>query len=287
MVRNNRTRLKRQRKKTNPIRIGAVIVLSSVIFWGAGRFAGGVIEAIVSDKSANKNSNITFEESVNEKMDSTSNTALETALNNDIKQSIDVKQSNDIEQSSKKNEWNLILINPWNLLPENYDVEMTKLSNGHFIDERAYPDLQEMMDNARAEGLSPIICSSYRTLDKQISLFNNQLDRYLAQGYSRENAETEAAKWVAVPGTSEHHTGLALDIVSVNNQRLEKEQENTPEQKWLMQNSYKYGFILRFPEDKTDITGINYEPWHYRYVGKVVAKEIYERDICLEEYLEG
>ena len=90
---------------------------------------------------------------------------------------------------------------------------------------------------------------------------------------------------MAVPGTSEHQLGLALDIVDVANQVLDERQENTEVQKWLMKNSWKYGFILRYPTDKSDITGISYEPWHYRYVGKEAAKEIYEAGICLEEYL--
>ena len=90
---------------------------------------------------------------------------------------------------------------------------------------------------------------------------------------------------MARPGTSEHQLGLALDIVSTSYTNLDKKQERTKEQKWLMANSYKYGFILRYPSDKCDITGINYEPWHYRYVGKAAAKEIYEKGICLEEYL--
>lgn len=183
--------------------------------------------------------------------------------------------------------WNLILINPWNPLPEDFSVNLTELRNGHYIDERAYPDLQAMMDAARAEGLSPIICSSYRTITKQEDLYENKVSYYLSQDYSLEESETEAAKWVARPGTSEHHTGLALDIVSLNYQLLDEEQENTPEQQWLMHNSYKYGFILRYPNDKSKITGIHYEPWHYRYVGKEIAKEIYEQGICLEEYLEN
>jgi D-alanyl-D-alanine carboxypeptidase len=141
------------------------------------------------------------------------------------------------------------------------------------------------MDAARAEGLSPIICSSYRTIERQKTLFNNQVEKYVSRGYSRDEAEKEAAKWVAVPGTSEHHTGLAVDIVALSYQHLDEEQENTAEQQWLMKNAYKYGFILRYPSNKSDITGIGYEPWHYRYVGKEAAKEIYERDVCLEEYL--
>jgi len=101
----------------------------------------------------------------------------------------------------------------------------------------------------------------------------------IAQGYSEENARTEVGKVVAVPGTSEHQLRLAVDIVDIENQ------EKTAVQKWLMENSWRYGFILRYPNDKSDITGIVYEPWHYRYVGKEAAKEIYDLDVCLEEYL--
>ena len=92
---------------------------------------------------------------------------------------------------------------------------------------------------------------------------------------------------MARPGTSEHQLGLALDIVDLDYQQLDTRQEETPEQKWLMENSWKYGFILRYPTDKSNITGIIYEPWHYRYVGKEAAKVIHEKGICLEEYLEN
>lgn len=182
--------------------------------------------------------------------------------------------------------WNLLLVNPWNYIPEDFSVELTQLKNGHAIDKRAYPDLQDMMDDMRTEGLSPLICSSYRTNKKQQTLYNNQVNKYLAQGYSQAKAEEEAGKWVAVPGTSEHQTGLAVDIVDTNYQILDEKQEDTAVQKWLMENSWKYGFILRYPSDKSDITGIYYEPWHYRYVGKEAAKEMYEKDICFEEYLQ-
>lgn len=184
-------------------------------------------------------------------------------------------------------DWNLLLVNRWNKIPDNFSIELTQLKNGHAIDERAYPDLQDMMDAMRAEGLSPLICSSYRTYEKQQTLYNNQVSKYLAKGYSQSEAEAEAGKWVAVPGTSEHQTGLAVDIVDINYQMLDEKQEDTAVQKWLIKNAYKYGFILRYPSDKSEITGINYEPWHYRYVGKEVAKEIYEEGICLEEYLIG
>lgn len=181
--------------------------------------------------------------------------------------------------------WKLTLVNPWNALPEDYAFTVKKLSNGHSVDERCYPDLQEMMDDCRAAGLSPVICSSYRSWDKQEALFQNKVDRLMAQGYSRESAVEEAGKVVAVPGTSEHQLGLALDIVDLNNQNLDTSQENTPVQKWLLEHSWEYGFILRYPNDKSTITGIIYEPWHYRYVGRDAAAEIHEQGVCLEEYL--
>lgn len=182
--------------------------------------------------------------------------------------------------------WNLRLVNPWNTLPSDYTVALTQMRSGHSIDERAYPQLQQMMDDCRAGGLNPLICSSYRTREKQETLFNNQVNALIAQGYSQVDAKTEAGKSVAVPGTSEHELGLALDIVDTDNQNLDQSQEDTPVQKWLMENSWRYGFILRYPNGKSEITGIIYEPWHYRYVGKDAAREIFESGLCLEEYLE-
>ncbi len=182
-------------------------------------------------------------------------------------------------------EWYLMLVNKWNPIDRNYEIDLIELNNGHSIDRRAYPDLQDMMDDARAEGLHPILCSSYRSNQRQRDLFANQVDKYIAGGMTEEEAEIEAAKWVAIPGTSEHQTGLAVDIVALDYQLLDEGQADTPEQKWLRENSYKYGYILRYPSDKSDLTGINFETWHYRYVGKEAAKEIFEQGVCLEEYL--
>lgn len=138
-----------------------------------------------------------------------------------------------------KSQWNLILVNQWNLLPENYNPELEYLSNGHAIDKRAYSDLQDMLDDCRAEGLSPVICSSYRTLNRQKELFNSKVNEYIAYGYSEDKAKRAAGELVAVPGTSEHQLGLALDIVDISNQILDERQENTAVQKWLMNNSWK------------------------------------------------
>lgn len=188
--------------------------------------------------------------------------------------------------SETETDWNLLLVNGDNPLPEDFQVpELTRLQNGHAVDSRAYPALQQMMDDARAAGLSPLICSSYRTQEKQQTLFDQQVQKYLARGCSQEKARQEAARWVAPPGTSEHQSGLAVDIVDTANQNLNEQQENTPVQQWLMAHCADYGFILRYPTDKSEVTGIGYEPWHYRYVGTEAAREIMEQGLCLEEYL--
>lgn len=182
-------------------------------------------------------------------------------------------------------EWNLLLVNPWNPLPEDFSVELAELKNGRCVDKRIYQDLQDLLADARAEGLSPVICSAYRTNAQQQMLYGNKIKRLELEGYSQEEAQQKAGTVVAVPGTSEHETGLALDIVAESYQVLTEDQENTAEQQWLMENAHRYGFILRYPKGKSEITGICYEPWHYRYVGKEAAKEIYEKGLCLEEYL--
>ena len=182
--------------------------------------------------------------------------------------------------------WALILVNWEHALPDDFSVpELTQLRNGHAVDSRAYPALQTMMDEARAAGLQPLICSSYRTQDTQERLFGQEVQSWMDRGYIREEAVDRAAMWVAPPGTSEHQTGLAVDIVDISYQILDEKQENTPVQKWLMAHCAEYGFILRYPTDKSALTGIGYEPWHYRYVGIEAAKEIMENELCLEEYL--
>ncbi len=180
----------------------------------------------------------------------------------------------------------LLLVNPWHSVPEDYAVELVDLKNGQAVDARCYDALQKMMDDCRSAGLSPVICSSYRTLEKQQALYDGQVDKLLAQGYSRQDAEAEAAAVVAVPGISEHHLGLAVDIVDLENQNLDESQEDTPVQQWMLEHCWEYGFILRYPGEKSDKTGIVYEPWHYRYVGKEAAEAIHRQGICLEEYLE-
>lgn len=174
---------------------------------------------------------------------------------------------------------NLILVNAWNKINDDFKFNTITLSNGEIVSELIYPNLQNMFDDARNLGIDPEVTSGYRTKEKQQSLFDEKVNEYLQQEFSQEQAEEKAMQWVALPGFSEHHTGLAVDINAKNGSSNEVYD-------WLKNNSWKYGFILRYPEDKTEITGINYEPWHFRFVGYEAAEYIYEHNLCLEEYIE-
>ena len=178
-------------------------------------------------------------------------------------------------------EWNLIIVNRWNELPEDYSVELTELSNGQKVDSRIYPYLQEMFDAARAEGVYPVVREGYRTEEEQQEILDDKIQTYINQGYSQSRAERTAKEWVALPGISEHQLGIAVDI-NADKSKCSNEEVYA----WLAENAYKYGFILRYPLGKQEITGTSYEPWHYRYVGEEAALEIYEQGICLEEYFE-
>ena len=183
---------------------------------------------------------------------------------------------------SASEEWNLIVVNRWNKMPENYSVTLTELSNGEKVDSRIYPYLQEMFDAMRNEGIYPIVREGYRTAEYQQETFDEKVQAYMNEGYSRERAERTAKEWVAMPGTSEHQIGIAVDI-NADKTKSTNEEVYT----WLAENAHNYGFILRYPQGKTDSTGTSYEPGHFRYVGIEHAQIIYEEHICLEEYLEN
>ena len=177
-------------------------------------------------------------------------------------------------------EWNLILVNKNHKIPYTYSPELIELSNGEKVDARIYPDLQKMFDDARAAGLQLFVRDGYRTGDEQKAIMNDKIAAYETEGYSKKEAKALAKTYVAEPGTSEHELGLSVDI---NAESSGASQDAVYE--WLDENAYKYGFIKRYPADKTDITGIDNEPWHYRYVGYEAAKEMKEQNLCLEEYL--
>ena len=184
----------------------------------------------------------------------------------------------------------LLLVNPWNPVPEDYSVEVIPVGEWQIGEDQSIATLCDdallrMIADCQEAGYRPYICSSYRTQAMQEALFYNKLVRVLSMGYSWDDAPDIAAQSVALPGTSEHQLGLAADIIDSEYTYLDEGQERTGTQRWLMENSWRYGFILRYPNGTTDITGIIYEPWHYRYVGERFAKDIYEKGVTLEEYV--
>lgn len=187
----------------------------------------------------------------------------------------------------------LLLVNAQNPLPEDYDYEgnlteiPTKYINGMLkqIDKNVWPYMQAMIDAQRAAETDPknwlYVRSPYRSYATQKMLFTQETNKWLKTGLSSEEAETKAATVVTRPGTSEHNTGFSADF-----NIAEDSFESTPMFTWMQEHAADYGFVLRFPKDKQEITGITYESWHYRFVGINNAKEMNRLNMCLEEYVE-
>ena len=183
--------------------------------------------------------------------------------------------------ASEDHGWNLILVNRDSYIPDDYQVELTELSNGKKVDSRIYPELQEMFNDARAQGYGLFVREGYRTQEEQQQLMDEKIEAYENEGKSKSEAKKLAEQWVAIPGTSEHQLGIAVDINADTTKSSSDDVYN-----WLAENAHTYGFIKRYPSNKTDITGVINEPWHYRYVGKEAASKIYSQGICLEEYID-
>lgn len=181
--------------------------------------------------------------------------------------------------------WNLILVNSNNPLPDDFECELVSTYSGKYVDARIKDSLEEMMDAAIAAGYDVTICSAYRSDNTQWELIQEGVLERIEDGYSAQDAYADAILQLNNPGTSEHSTGLAVDIVGRNHQTLDYEQSLTDEAKWFEEHCAEYGFILRYPEGEEDWTGINFESWHYRYVGIEVATYIMEKGITLEEFI--
>ncbi len=187
-------------------------------------------------------------------------------------------------------DYRLVLVNKEYVMPGEFpNLPLKDIGDGYRVHAEMYDALVAMMDDARAAGLPLYIVSGYRPIERSRILYENKVQEYLNAGYSEEEARTEAGMWIAPPGTSEHATGLAADLISADYYTklpdLLPEFEEFEEAKWMKEHCAEYGFILRFPKGKEDITQVVFEPWHFRYVGKEAAAAIMEADITLEEYL--
>jgi len=188
-------------------------------------------------------------------------------------------------------DWNLVLVNRENQLAEEIVMELYLTESGYQIDSRIQEPFLQLMEAGKAVGMDFTIISGYRSIEQQQTNYDVNYQNYLASGLSEEEARTKTEEYIALPNASEHITGLAVDITSTalanqeGNSGLFPDLENYPEGLWLKENAPKFGFVLRYPKEKEAITGINFEPWHFRYVGIENAMYMTENNLTLEEYI--
>lgn len=199
------------------------------------------------------------------------------------------QNNNDVTEQKKfsKDDWNLLLVNKQHPVPENHSFELGTIAGSMKCDARILPELFAMLQAAKDEGVYLAVCSPYRDITRQQKLFERKIKTHMGNGYSYMEAYKKASQIVTVPGASEHQIGLALDIISNDYTVLNEGFEKTSAGKWLKEHCCEYGFILRYPKGKEYITGIDYEPWHFRYVGKEAATIIMSKGITLEEFVES
>lgn len=244
--------------------IAVVVIVARKVIINNGQATNFETEEISNNDDSEQSQNTT---------NSTNETGTENSSNT-------VTASNNL---SLLDDWQIRLVNRDNPLPDDFTVELENLDASRKFDKRAIEPLKQMICDMRDRGIKNIWAqSTYRSIEYQKGLYEKSINKYLKQGKSQEEAQKLTDEYINRPGTSEHHLGLAVDFNNVD-----EGFENTKAYKWLLENASDYGFILRYPKEKEDITGIEYEPWHWRYVGPEHAKKMKEQNLCLEEYVLG
>lgn len=187
-------------------------------------------------------------------------------------------------------DWNLILLNTEeaNSIPRDIPMDKVKFDTQYMYEKLKEP-YTDMYEAAKKDGITLYIRSGYRTISTQQVTYQASIQRYMEQGMSRDEATAQTNLYTEQPGSSDHHTGLAIDVITpeyhMHIYNLDERFAETEAYSWLIENSVNYGFILRYPADKTEITKMSYEPWHFRYVGVEHALYMKENNLCLEEYI--
>ena len=262
----NGKRLKKKRynkkKKLNKRKIAIVILIIIIVI------------TLIVKKSKNKT---TVETTTNQVEQTTSEQE-----ENKVEEEQVNEQAQEQQPEKEITDWRLTLANYENLLPENFTVKVENIDKTRQFDARAIGELNDMMNQMKKDGITNIwVQSAYRSVARQKELYDASVKKYLQEGKTQEEAETLTNEYINKPGSSDHNLGLAVDFNKVDNGF-----EKLDGFKWLQKNAENYGFILRYPKDKEDITKISYESWHWRYVGVENAKKMNELNMCLEEYIQ-
>ena len=260
-----RTQNKRTKKrKLNKKKVAAVIILFIII-------------VLLIRKGTKHNKTVETATQTNSNKESSDNNITEEVQSNTT------ENNQSVETSKKKiDDWRLTLANYDNLLPEDFTVKVSNIDKTRQFDSRAIDELNDMMNAMKKDGVTNVwVQSAYRSVARQKELYDNSVKKYLQQGKTQEEAEKLTDEYINKPGSSDHNLGLAVDSNYVDNKF-----EKLDGFKWLKNNAENYGFVLRYPKDKEDITKIAYESWHWRYVGVEHAKKMNDLNMCLEEYIE-
>ena len=260
-----RTQNKRSKKrKLNKKKVAAVIILFIII-------------VLLIRKGTKHNKTVETAIQTNSNKESSDNNITEEVQSNTT------ENNQSVETSKKKiDDWRLTLANYDNLLPEDFTVKVSNIDKTRQFDSRAIDELNDMMNAMKKDGVTNVwVQSAYRSVARQKELYDNSVKKYLQQGKTQEEAEKLTDEYINKPGSSDHNLGLAVDFNYVDNKF-----EKLDGFKWLKNNAENYGFVLRYPKDKEDITKIAYESWHWRYVGVEHAKKMNDLNMCLEEYIE-
>lgn len=282
---------KRKKKKNKDSIIVAVLVLLIIAVASMSAFI--VIKSKSESKATKASSNSQTEPSSESSGESsTESTTEKPSVNNNVATESTTEKKTEPKRSESGRiivdvnsvPWNLIVVNMEREIPEGYDPETKEiLDTGYELDARVTPHYEEMYLAGKKDGVTLTPFSGHRSYERQRINYNNLTETYMARyNLDREAAAKKAATVILPPGTSEHNIGLAMDICNTYDSFAD-----SAEYAWLMENAYKYGFILRYPKEKEDVTGIVFEPWHWRYVGVEYAKKIKDSGLCLEEYLDS
>ncbi len=274
-------------KNTFIIKLIVVIIIFVIAFFSMYFLKNNNLENAKENLLKENDKNIIEENNTKEIENQEKNIA---ELNENLKE-FDNKTANNImintfdeiiSEKTKIDDWRLILVNFENDIPEDFTLDLASIDKYRAVDSRIISELMQMIKAMKNAGVAKIwVQSAYRSIDRQKELYDSRVNEYLAQGKSREEAEALTEQTINKPKASEHNLGLAVDFNYVD-----YDFENTAEYAWLIENARNYGFILRYPREKEEITKVDFEPWHWRYVGVEHAKKINELGMCLEEYIE-